>query len=301
MIIAGIFLSIVIVNSLMQQLKIDWGKVPSVMEIVGWVRRALGEPIVKCEVTDQQIIDNIHDAFKWFLYWASISYEEQYYALTLQGGVSEYNLGDGILDVLDFNEYSVYSAGINTLFTLPNQMQMAGMFDFSMQGENTMLLLNYHLVLDFMETLQRYASSKYQFSFDPMEKVLTLDPAPEHQLRTITDSDGKTIQVDSPGWVLLKVKQFIGAGRPGWNLNNALRKLLSEIWIRKYALALTKRVLGLIRRKYGNFQSIGNTGIALDGDSLVTEGTQEIEELEKQLTESGLYDNTSYGILMAPL
>lgn len=286
----------------MPAFKIDWGKIKSVSELVGWVRRELGEPIVKAELTDQQIIDNINQALDWFIVWASISYEEQYYALALEGGKCEYQLPEGMIDIIDFSEFSTYSAGINTLFTLPNQMNMAGMFDFTMSGTHGLLLLNYHLVLDFMETLQRYASSKYQWSFDNWERVLYLTPTPDHQTRTMTDNNtGETKIIDSPGWVLLRMKQFVGAGRPGWSMNNAIRKLLGEIWIRRYTLALSKITLGLIRRKYGNFQSIGNTGIALDGESLVSEGVQERDELEKELRDEGVYNNTGYGIIMSPI
>ena len=39
----------------------------------------------------------------------------------------------------------------------------------------------------------------------------------------------------------------------------------------------------MIRRKFSNFSSIGNTGIQLDGDSLVSEGKEEKERLEDQL------------------
>jgi hypothetical protein len=48
-------------------------------------------------------------------------------------------------------------------------------------------------------------------------------------------------------------------------------------------MALSKITLGMIRRKFGNFNSIGNTGISLDGDSLISEGTQEKTELEERL------------------
>ena len=39
----------------------------------------------------------------------------------------------------------------------------------------------------------------------------------------------------------------------------------------------------MIRRKFSNFQSIGNTGISLDGDSLISEGKQEQDDLYEKL------------------
>lgn len=85
------------------------------------------------------------------------------------------------------------------------------------------------------------------------------------------------------GFILLKVRQLIGAGKPGFNLEDAYTALFNQEWIKRFTLALCKINLGMIRRKYANFASIGNTGISLDGDSLVSEGKEEKEKLEEDL------------------
>jgi hypothetical protein len=46
----------------------------------------------------------------------------------------------------------------------------------------------------------------------------------------------------------------------------------------------------LIRRKFANFTSIGNTGLSLDGDSLISEGTTEKERLEEKLKDEEVWD-----------
>jgi hypothetical protein len=46
----------------------------------------------------------------------------------------------------------------------------------------------------------------------------------------------------------------------------------------------------MIRRKFSNYNSIGNTGIALDGDSLVSEGKEEKQELFEELSTNESYD-----------
>lgn len=282
----------------MQFYKFDLNKAKSIPEIMAFIRHQLGEPVVKVEITDQQILENIYLALDLFLTYAvGLASEEMYYALMLRGGQQNYQLDDGVLDVLDFTEYGIYSSGINTLFTLQNQMSMTGLLDFSMQGENTLLLLNYHLVLDFIETIQRYSSTLYQHSYDPWDKVLTVTPPPKHDLKTVYNSETHSmVKIDSPGWVMLKVKQFIGAGKPGWTLDNSLRKLIGHVWVRMYALALCKLVLGRVRIKFHNYASIGNTGIALDGSDLLSEGQSEKEKLEKQLIEDQLWTYTGYGI-----
>jgi len=43
--------------------------------------------------------------------------------------------------------------------------------------------------------------------------------------------------------------------------------------------------LGRIRMKFANFGSIGNSGISMDGDALMSEGKEEKERLDEQLRE----------------
>jgi len=56
-------------------------------------------------------------------------------------------------------------------------------------------------------------------------------------------------------------------------------------WIRKYTLALSKELLGIVRSKYGNIP-IPNAEVTLDGDSLRAEATAEKEQLIEQLREN---------------
>jgi len=55
-------------------------------------------------------------------------------------------------------------------------------------------------------------------------------------------------------------------------------------WIRKYALALTKELLGMVRSKYGTIP-IPNADTTLDGDTLRAEAAAEKETLVTQLRE----------------
>ena len=56
-------------------------------------------------------------------------------------------------------------------------------------------------------------------------------------------------------------------------------------WIRKYCLALSKELLGIVRSKYGNIP-IPNAEVSLDGDTLRAEATAEKEQLIEQLREN---------------
>ena len=61
-------------------------------------------------------------------------------------------------------------------------------------------------------------------------------------------------------------------------------------WIRRYCLALSKELLGIIRSKYANMP-LPNGEVSLDGEALKTEGREEQANLIEQLKE--LLDQTS--------
>ena len=56
-------------------------------------------------------------------------------------------------------------------------------------------------------------------------------------------------------------------------------------WIRKYGLALSKELLGIVRSKYGTIP-IPNADVTLDGDTLRAEASAEKEQLIEQLREN---------------
>tara|TARA_A100001515_G_scaffold125904_1_gene110897 strand:- start:1080 stop:2243 length:1164 start_codon:yes stop_codon:yes gene_type:complete len=66
-------------------------------------------------------------------------------------------------------------------------------------------------------------------------------------------------------------------------------------WIRKYGLALSKELLGIVRSKYGTIP-IPNSEVSLDGDTLRAEATSEKEQLIEQLRET--LEQTSRKALM---
>jgi hypothetical protein len=70
--------------------------------------------------------------------------------------------------------------------------------------------------------------------------------------------------------------------------NNMEYQFINDVgkqWIRKYGLALTKELLGMIRSKYGSIP-VPNAETTLDGDTLRTEAQTEKEFLVTQLREN---------------
>ena len=80
--------------------------------------------------------------------------------------------------------------------------------------------------------------------------------------------------------------------------NNMQYKLINDVgkqWVRKYGLALSKELLGMIRSKYGTIPIPGSE-VSLDGETLRAEATAEKELLIEQLRE--MLDQTSNKALL---
>jgi len=64
-----------------------------------------------------------------------------------------------------------------------------------------------------------------------------------------------------------------------------VKDLVKELWVYKYALALTKLQVGRTRSKFSNVPLIGGGTVNSNGDQLLQEGKEEKDELEKQMYE----------------
>jgi len=244
--------------------------------LVEKIKRRLGFPMVKIELEDATIQDNIDYSRQRFIKWAvGQATQETYYTLMLSGGVSTYDLPGDVIDVIAYDTQPY--GGVNQLFTISNYMYNAGMFD-QMLGRggiggkptSEFTIVSYHIARDFLETLKRYVVDTYTYKYHRYTNTLEIMPTPPLSGSYIT-VDG--ITYDSPGYILLRC----------FTLEGTDEDLYDNMWIFDYATALSKQNLGLIRRKFGSFQAIGNMNVQMDGDALMSEGKEGIEKLEEQL------------------
>lgn len=121
----------------------------------------------------------------------------------------------------------------------------------------------------------------------------------KHLFRTpgkdLCSVEERKIAIKGVAWVLIRAYMIEGSTLPAYIPKEETKNSVFEIdksyaehmyeepWIIEYSTALSKITLGLLRRKFSQFSSIGNTGISLDGSDLVNEGSQEKTELEEKL------------------
>ena len=241
-------------------------------DIILRIKHRLGYPIIKLEMTDDQISDNINYARHKFIMWASgHATQEVYFTMMLSAGQWLYDMPSGTVDVLDYDTNSNTGlGGINTLFTLGNYMYSQGAFGFLQPGFaiGGFNILNYHTIIDFFETMERYNPDAYNFKYHRYANQIEIQPPP--QAGYVLEIDGEVY--DSPGFVLIKAAMVEGSTLPGYTgLDQDNDVTLLSQWVEDFAFARTMYTLGLIRRKFANFAALGNQGTAMDGDALVAE------------------------------
>ena len=77
---------------------------------------------------------------------------------------------------------------------------------------------------------------------------------------------------------------------PYQNINS-----IGKHWIRRFALALSKEMLGMTRSKFGSIP-IPNADVTLNGDALISAGKEEQQALRDELKET--LDELTYGKLI---
>ena len=258
------------------------------------IKRRLGYPMVKVELDQQQVNDAIDYARQKWMKWAvGQATHEVFFTLMLSAGQSLYDLPMGVTEVLS-KESTGISSGINTLFTIENFLYNQGLYEALWNTANQgYTILSYHIARDFLDTVRKYTPDKYNWKYHPYTNQLEVHPAPP---------SGSTVELNNvlyntPGWILLRAYMVEGSTLSGsWEPGDADEDFYGLDWIYDFATAECKIILGNIRRKFANFASIGNTGLSLDGDQLVSEGKEEQERLNETLRLEEPFDGLGISI-----
>lgn len=237
------------------------------------IKREFGYPQIRVELDDKTIDLKIDQAISKFVKHATgQSKQEVFFTFPISGGVNTYQMPVAVDEIINYNDYFVSPTQINTLFTLGNYMYNTGVFDPIFYGGGGLFnLVSYQIALDFIETMSRYFKNTCHWKYDYYNNSIILNPAPSFDSTLYTP--------------FAMIQAYIIEGT---DLNATERDysyFYSKEWVFRYSVALCKKILGEIREKFQSFNSIGNTGISLNGGQLKNEGDREIELLERKLIE----------------
>lgn len=252
------------------------------------VKRQLGFPLVNIEISDEQMYDNITDAIEYFTKWAGHTEEflvfdsklykrgigidvgtmvnttpEMYNSIVTGLSASyDYDLASyrKVVDCFSFNYGE--STGINTLFTLEQALSQQ-IYSSYMLGSFGYDLTTWEVLKQFIDLRTKVLAMTPHFRFDNRKQILRIIPEP------------------------IPEQSYYGV--VGCYLERPIKDVISERWVFKYTLALTKIAVAHVRGKIKGTALMG--GGTINADDFMQQGLKEKDELEKDLMTSYVDNN----------
>jgi|TARA_R110000824_G_scaffold392196_1_gene590445 hypothetical protein len=212
----------------------------------------LGSPVIRVELTDHQILTVIDEALSKLDYHAP-QWCTNFMSFTTQVGQNLYELPRFVMNNL---QYVVYKKSLLSVA----QQQGSLEFDFFIKYFQDNFLFKDFQVTDFLIMTMH---------LEQMRKILSMEG-------TFDIIDNKYVMVYP---IPMMAEEVIIQFR---SLNSDTLHPFYINWVQKFATAGAQVILGGIRGKYSTLPSPGG-GAKLNGDSLVQQGTQEMERLENVL------------------
>ena len=250
------------------------------------VRRTMGEPLVQIEVSSEQIYEFIDIAIEYFTKFSGVTEEFLIFRSDLyKSGVGldvgklmnispemmnsntnnpslsagyDYDLGDfrKVVDVYSFAEGN--NTGVNTLFTIENTIAQQAYFG-QLLGNVGYDLVTWQALKTWLDTREKLLALTPYLRFDPDTQFLKIIPEPARQNGAST--------------------YF---GLIGCKMQKPIKFLVSQLWVYRYTLALTKIAVGHVRGKFQGTNLFG--GQTVNGADMLRQGEKEKDELEKEIT-----------------
>jgi len=228
-------------------------------EITEYCKSMLGSGMVDVELDPIHYKTAIDRALSKFRQRSSNSVEESYCFLTTDQDVNEYTLAPEVMSVREIFRRSIGSrTGGGDTGTLFEPFNLAYTNTYLLSSSNMGGLATYELFAGYQKLVGKMFGSYIMFNFNPVTKKLTIQQRPRGQ---------ETL--------LLWVTNY----RPEFQL---IKDPYAELWIKDYALANCKVMLGEAREKFGTIAG-PQGGTTLNGAQLKAEGQAAIEKLEQDI------------------
>lgn len=226
-----------------------------------YILRQLGWPLIRVEITEDQLVDCILDAVQCYH-----EYVANDYALKIVEGfvgniidIPEDINPKFIVDILfEKNYFDMMLEGLsvgNPEDILGGIMPMDIMT--SEVASNEFDIAQYYMYLQYVEDFKRVAGIK--FGFQILKNQIHVYPSSKQFTR-----------------IGILYKPMITE-----------REAEQSIWIKKYAVAKAKLIVGTIRSKLSGFSSTG-ANISADGEAMKSEAREDIAALEEKLQNLGI-------------
>ena len=231
--------------------------------------RKLGFPVIDINVDDDQLEDRIDDALQKYREYHYDGTEEIYLATQ----VTANNIANGYIDVSD------NIVGITRILPISGQ----SISSQNSQGFN-IFDINYQIRLNDFYSLTASSYSYYvvaRMHLSMLDMIVT----GELPFRYNKVINRVTAYMDWGG--RLNVNDYLVMQAHRIVDPATYTKIYNDSWLKEYTTALFKKQWGANLSKYANYTLPG--GLVVNGDRILSEGSQEVELLEQKLRDAHEY------------
>jgi len=228
-------------------------------EVVNYIKTMLGDGMIDIELEPQHYDVAINRALAKFRQRAQSSTEESYAFMTLQQDVNEYILAPEVMEVRQLFRRSVGSrSGGGDGGTIFEPFNLAYTNTYLLNSSNMGGLATYFAFASYQKLVGKMFGSEIDFTWNATTKKLTILQRPRGEES-----------------ILLWLYNY----RPDFTL---FQDPYVGIWLKDFALATCKIMLGDAREKFATIAS-PQGGTTLNGTALKADGKAELEVLEQDL------------------
>lgn len=228
-------------------------------KLVDYCKIMLGSGMIDVELDPAHYNVAIDRALNKFRQRSSNAVEESFAFLTTHTDINDYTLPVEVMQVRQIFRRSIGSrSGGGQGGTLFEPFNLAYSNAYLMAGTNMGGLATYYAFASYQKQVGKMFGSEINFTFNKTTKKLTLMQRPRSEE---------------------EVMLWIYNNRPDFNL---MQDPFANQWLKDYALATCKLMLGEAREKFNTIAS-PQGGTSLNGTALKSEGKAELEMLELDL------------------
>jgi len=228
-------------------------------QVIDYIKNMLGSGMIDVELDPAHYNTAIDRALNKFRQRSSNAVEESFGFLTIQVDVTDYYLPKEVMSVRQLFRRSIGSrSGGGAGGTLFEPFNLAYSNTYLLASSNMGGLATYYAFASYQKMVGKMFGSDINFSFNKTTKLLTIMQRPRAEEELLV-------------WMYNY--------RPDFNL---LQDPHAGQWLKDYALATSKIILGEAREKFSTIAG-PQSGTSLNGAALKNEGKAEIETLEADL------------------
>ena len=221
-----------------------------------WILRQLGCPFVKVELSQESLCDVLENAKRWFAAKKGVI---RYNTIQVIDGVTAYCLDEDVDTVIDVVP-SVAPLDISLVFSPFILVDDKVPYDVFAAPSSAGLYSSFAQTLQYIEMAKRILGA--EFDWRQENRTLHVFPLPKNASQLIIEYKTTTFAI------------------------NQLTERDHDL-IKRYALAWAKMIIGRIRSKFDSFPTAQGSA-SMDGVDLITEGREEIKDLDEEIGQSAM-------------